>query len=751
MRLTRRQFLAGAAAVIAAPYPGEGSEGPPLRSSTAGAPLAAHETGGAPREIPRRVLALYKSFETYRAVEGARPKTATLNEIHQWAQMPLNWLGLMVDYHDVARGLPDETTMARYAGVVTWYQTDEMDEPLRYARWLGAQAAAGRRVVILGTLGALRERGRTTPVPLAALSAALRPLPLTFKGDVTADPSLIVVRAKDAIMEFERTLPPALPNYLHVTAGGAETHLRLARRDRPDSDSDVVVTGAWGGFAADNYVRFQASVPYARPADAATGVDTTTTGAQGVTVSRWWIDPFAFFERALGVADWPRADVTTLNGRRLLYCHVDGDGMRNVSEVRRGAFSGEVLLDEILKRYRLPMTVSVVAAEVDPALLGSARTLGLARAIFALPHVEAASHSFSHPLDWERRTRSFDLPGHPYSVETETAGSIRYIEGTLLPPGKRVRVFQWSGSTNVSESALAALARLNVPNINGGDTMYDRQWPTYTRVAPLMRQVGRYWQVYTSASNENLYTNLWRGPFYGFRYVRETFRNTGAPRRVAPVNIYYHFYSAERAAALHALSEVYDWARAERLAPVYTSEYLAMVDGFRTARLARTGDGWRVFDHGALRTVRFDGAAAARGIDLARSRGVLGFARHEGALYVHLAGPGDALIVPGAGRAADQGRDGPYLASASHAVSDWRREGGRLVFRLAGVGPKSVDVGGLPPGRDVTLQLTDARGPRTVTARAAADGVVSVAAGDADPVSLDAQGASTVFVEVQLG
>src|SRR4029453_5395461 len=97
---------------------------------------------------------------------------------------------------------------------------------------------------------------------------------------------------------------------------------------------------------------------------------------------------------------------------------------------------------------------------------------------------------------------------------------------------------------------LSILARLGVPNINGGDTMLDREWPSYTRVAPLMRPVGSHWQNYTSASNENVYTNLWKGPFYGFRNVLETFRRTEHPRRVTPVNVYYHYYSAERVAGL---------------------------------------------------------------------------------------------------------------------------------------------------------------------------------------------------------
>ena len=116
--------------------------------------------------------------------------------------------------------------------------------------------------------------------------------------------------------------------------------------------------------------------------------------------------------------------------------------------------------------------------------------------------------------------------------------------------------------------------------------MRDREWPSYTRVAPLMRQVGQHWQTYTSASNENLYTHLWTGPFYGFRHVIETFEGTERPRRVAPVNVYYHYYSGERVASLAALHHVHEWVLRQPLARLFTSEYLAIVEGFRTARIA---------------------------------------------------------------------------------------------------------------------------------------------------------------------
>jgi hypothetical protein len=706
MSISRRRLLGGAAAAaIVTP------------------PRGVHGQGGEPREVSRRVLALYKSEEPY----GDGLADATLNAVHLLAQMPLNWLGLMVDYHDVSRGLPAEGVMGRYLGVISWFESLEMREPMAYLSWLGAQMRAGRRVVILGTLGALRAPGGEWLNP-ARMAEALGPSGLEFGGDFTQDPRLIEVRHKDPrLIEFERKLPPGLPNYYRVASRRPDnrSHLVLGRRDRRDSASHLVVTGPWGGFAGDDYVAATSAVSYATPEDKVPTADPTRIRH----LQQWIINPFEFFRTALGIGEWPRPDVTTFNGRRVFYSHIDGDGMRNISEVRPRALSGEIILEDILARYRLPITVSVVVAEVVPGLLGSPQTQALARAMFARPNVEAGSHSYFHPLDWERQTRSFELPGHPFSLEQETVGSVSYIDTHLLPPGKRVRIFQWSGSTRVSPQAIALLDRIGIPNINGGDPMKDRQWPSYTRVAPLMRQVGQGWQNYTSASNENLYTNLWTGPFYGFRYARETFRNTETPRRVSPINVYYHFYSGERIASLKALREVYDDALRQPIAPLFTSEYVAMVAGFRSARIARVEGGWQVWDHGALRTVRFD--AADGFVDLTRSRGILGARRHGDALYVHLAGSEPATIILGRSQAA-----APFIVWASHRVSAWIREGRTVRFTLSGIGEKEVEIGGLPPGRDVTASLTADATTRTETLRADGNGNIVVAAGSAAQVEV---------------
>jgi hypothetical protein len=153
------------------------------------------------------------------------------------------------------------------------------------------------------------------------------------------------------------------------------------------------------------------------------------------------------------------------------------------------------------------------------------------------------------------------------------------------------------------------------------------------------------------------------------------------------------------------------------------------VEGFRTARIARVVAGWRVWDHGALRTVRFDATPAP--VDLARSQGVLGFVHHQGSLYVHLAGPEPALIVLG-----DRPPQTPYLVQASHRVTAWAREAARVRASLSGMGPKLIEVAGLPPDREIAVEIRDAASSRRERPRTGPDGHLTVRAGEASDVEV---------------
>lgn len=143
--------------------------------------------------------------------------------------------------------------------------------------------------------------------------------------------------------------------------------------------------------------------------------------------------------------------------------------------------------------------------------------------------------------------------GRPFDLAAEIGGSARLIEAIAGTSGKRVRLLQWPGDCRPFAAALQAVTETGLLNINGGDTRCDVEFPSLTRVAPLGFQRNGSIQIYASNSSEELYTDLWTSRYFGFRDLPETWDRTGAPRRLKPLNLYYHMYSGERRASLEAL------------------------------------------------------------------------------------------------------------------------------------------------------------------------------------------------------
>ena len=78
----------------------------------------------------------------------------------------------------------------------------------------------------------------------------------------------------------------------------------------------------------------------------------------------------------------------------------------------------------------------------------------------------------------------------------------------------------------------------------------------------------------------------------------ETFKQTeipslidSTPRRILPMNIYYHFYSGEKKVALRALKEIYDYAISQKITPVFTTKYISVVEGFLSGKIHSLGGG----------------------------------------------------------------------------------------------------------------------------------------------------------------
>lgn len=244
--------------------------------------------------------------------------------------------------------------------------------------------------------------------------------------------------------------------------------------------------------------------------------------------------------------------------------------------------------------------------------------------------------------------------------------SCNYIEKELLPSGKKCGVLLWSGNCLPDDRAMAVCSNAGILNMNGGDSRFDAVYPSYLNLFPLYRQVESNFQIHSSGSNENTYTHLWTRDFGGYQNVIQTFRKTENPRRVAPVNVYYHFYSGERHASLLALKKMYDWVQSQQLFPVFASHYINIVNGFISCDIDDLGNGrWRIANNGTCRTVRFDQCDLYP--DLERSPGILGFRHYQGSLYLFLDQSPEIYI-----QLTDTKPDKPYLSLATADVNNYK-------------------------------------------------------------------------------
>lgn len=605
--------------------------------------------------MPRKVMMVYNTGSS----EYGLIDTSALG----YGAMPLNYLGYVPEYVDARRPLPEHPLSGRYAGIVVWLDKPAGKEKTALSSWLKRQAEAGVPIVLMGE-GAFLFDGPE------ARHFGLQSMPTS--GARTA---VLRVTQRDALVGFETEPLLNRAAFFRLRATGGKPLLTVAS-ERGDT-LDAVALMPWGGYALNPYALIEL------PSED----DDEHKRDKGKNM-RWVINPVEFLRRALRLPEMPVPDVTTESGRRLLMVHMDGDGFASKSEFPGSPYAAEVMLQQVLGRYRLPATISVIQGEVAPDGLYPGKSAALeqiARGMFALPHVEIASHSYSHPFSWKLAAGKpgeegyhLKLPNYKFDLQKEIPGSIAYIETRLAPPGKKVQAFLWTGDCNIGNAALEMVERAGVFGMNGGDTMITHSNPTLTLVAPLGVPKRDRFQVYAPNQNENVYTNNWLGPFYGYERVIETFELTDAPYRLKPIDIYFHTYSASKPASLKALDKVFQWAQAQETMPLHVSSYVRKVDDFNHMVVARTPDGWLVRGKGELRELR---APVALGHPQPGAKAaVAGYNRRGSVQYLHLAA-GEAHI-----RFKPSAPAVPYLVSANAPVTGWREaeNGGDAILSLRG-------------------------------------------------------------------
>jgi polysaccharide biosynthesis protein PelA len=679
-------------------------------------------------EIKRSILALY---------DGAEEPTEAETRIHKLLEMPLNHLGYRVTFWDLRKGLPSLAEARRHKAVATWFN-ERIPNHLAYLAWARSVAEARVRFVIMDFTGAQLDDQDMPAVNafLAHLGIAVRPSWIPPSAD------LRIIMSRAETIGFERRIEGELPGYMLYQSVKPSTQVHAAV-GRPGESigqaAHTVVTGPGGGFAAYGF---------------------TSTYDQKAERQGWILNPFEFLSQALDTPDdGPIPDTTTLTGRRIYFSHIDGDGWNSVTQIPRPGRAdnlvSEVVLDDLIKAYPdLPVSVGVIGGDVDENIAGKPRAARIAREYFRQPQVEVASHSYTHPYDWgafktpeQERERELELEKaklanptlvvatdplrayakRPFDLTQEVKGALD-VAAALAPAGKRPTLYLWSGNTRPFAQAIAATRAYGVRNLNGGDTRFDSQYPSVSYVSPLARQIDGQRQIYSADSNETIYTEGWSAPFDRFKLLEETVRNTEAPRRLKPFNVYYHMYSGERPESLAAVKHHLDLARASRIVPVHASQYAAIADSFFGVRIAHAGrDGWRMSNKGDLQTVRFDNAAALVP-DYARSTGVLGHTHHEGSLYVALdpAHADSVLATTKATAPASAKIIRPYLIDSRWPLSGFRPNAcGFDIDALQGFGNGQMTWAGLRPGAyTITASRRDETMP-PIAATADASGLLS--------------------------
>ncbi|MEZ6017345.1 MAG: hypothetical protein R3F49_19685 [Planctomycetota bacterium] len=654
---------------------------------------------------PERRLVIALSDATVDEHRDIKDPTALLVE------MPLQHLGLIVRRWSVTLGPPPREWLDEARAVVTWFgarpNTGVIGQWVH--PWLIDEVVPrGIRVVIMGEPGLLERNGQGE-VDLAHWAELVSVLGVRDSETWNEDPLQIeVADLGPALCAFEAPVYAVVHRGLRVDREGLHPWVTTRTAADPVGASPVL-TGPFGGIALNPYV-----------------VEMGT----GRGELRWHINLFEYLREALGLDGVPAFDPCVQYGRRLFFVQVDGDGFESYSTVTPGEYAAQVFLRDVLDRFALPFTVSIIVASVTDALAPTEDDprMTLAREILSRPNVEVASHGVLHPLKWSAPLRPDSPPrevtwypglaGYAYSPRAEVERSIDFIDALVAPARRRTRVMLWTGDALPGSDALAAVRERGLANVNGGTYRWDAASNSVGNVTPIVRMEGDELQVFCGAPNENVYDGFFDRHPGAFRHLATTLEATGAPRILKPANIYVHFYAAERPERLRSIQDLIErFGVHEEALPVFASDWWgAAHDAFTAAAVTRLSPPgaaaveYAAAGYGRCRTLRFDGEG--RDVDFAASPGVLGARRIGAALYVHLAAPDPGrptrvVLVPAASAGASSA---PHLVEANHLALDMRRTERGLTWTASSLAPRRATLAGFPPDATLGIALSGRHG-----------------------------------------
>lgn len=198
----------------------------------------------------KNVIAFYKS------IDG---QTEEQNEIVWHLVALLKQHDFTLTLHDICKGLPNKEQSEKAGSYITWFRSSAMKNAKSYLNYMNSMLAKGKRVAILGSMGAHQERGQEAWFQAEELDKIYKHIGLSYLGNWTNQTKFIKLKSYQHNYfhknHFEK-LFSTIPNYLQLKTIGASTKvlLEVERTDIEDGLSTPVVLSPNGGFADSSYL-----------------------------------------------------------------------------------------------------------------------------------------------------------------------------------------------------------------------------------------------------------------------------------------------------------------------------------------------------------------------------------------------------------------------------------------------------------------------------------------------------------------
>jgi hypothetical protein len=559
-----------------------------------------------------------------------------------WLAPILEYLGYVPELRSVHAGLPNETLAGRYAGVITWFEGGSM--PSTYGHWMVEQTRNGTRFAVFGALGFSPTSPEARELGFAPARGGASGPPLaspSVRGSANSTRASASATTRSTAEGARPTAADSIANAAKSASSAGSAQSAALATAGARATSAIVSRDALIGFETE---------PPLHP------VPGTGLVLEGVGVTRH----LRAVDQAGNVCD----AIATAAWGGVASSHVFG--LRGLHGERAWALDPFAFLTRALQLPAMP---------VPDVTTENGRRLAL------------------------------------FLIETQGAGERARLRGRpatwtvlrdeLLAPFGWPHAFHGSAADGDRDAAksLLQLSAAYAGELPAGDTEPRGRFGSLTQVQPMATQQANGLAIPAPIAWDSRFIPG-GSESYPFERVIETLEFTDAPRRIKPIALHYHAYTAASPAGLEGLKRIYGWVAAHQVLPIRVTEYIARVRAFRDQVLARDLEGaWWMYGDRALRTVRIPDQLGLP--DLAASSGVAAVSTLAQGHYVSFAGEAQRKLVLGAASL-----DRPHVVAANGQFTRFDVESGRVQFEVSAAEGLQLTLAGLPASTRCELRLS---------------------------------------------